>query len=194
MKKQFIFIILLAIFFVFACKQEKKQSEDAMTEDMVVAEKVVESTPKKIIINLTAKSDSNVSGTAVFTEEEGSVKMVALLSNLSEGTHAIHLHEKADCSSTDGKSTGGHWNPTRQPHGKWGDEAGYHKGDIGNFEADANGNGTITFTTDQWCIDCDDESKNIIGKAVIVHQGTDDFVSQPSGAAGSRISCGGIIE
>ena len=37
-------------------------------------------------------------------------------------------------------------------------------------------------------------NKNILGKAIIVHQGIDDFISQPSGAAGSRISCGGIIE
>jgi Cu/Zn superoxide dismutase len=29
----------------------------------------------------------------------------------------------------------------------------HHKGDIGNFTADANGNGTITMTTDQWDID-----------------------------------------
>jgi len=27
-----------------------------------------------------------------------------------------------------------------------------------------------------------------------VHQGVDDFTSQPSGAAGKRVSCGGIIE
>jgi len=194
MKKQSIYILFFALIFVYACKKEKKQSDEAVTEEIAV-EEVVEKPTKKIIINLTAKSDSNVSGTAVFTEEpDGSIKMVALLSNLSEGSHAIHLHEKADCSSADGKSTGGHWNPTAEPHGKWGDETGYHKGDIGNFEAEANGNGTITFITDQWCIGCDDASKNIIGKAVIVHQGTDDYVSQPSGAAGSRISCGGIIE
>ena len=61
--------------------------------------------------------------------------------NLSPGMHAIHLHEKADCSSPDGKSAGGHWNPTFSKHGKWGDENGYHKGDIGNFEVDENGNG-----------------------------------------------------
>ena len=194
MKKQSIYILFFALIFVYACKKEKKQSDEAVTEEIAI-EEVVEKPTKKIIINLTAKSDSNVSGTAVFTEEpDGSIKMVALLSNLSEGSHAIHLHEKADCSSADGKSTGGHWNPTAEPHGKWGDETGYHKGDIGNFEAEANGNGTITFITDQWCIGCDDASKNIIGKAVIVHQGTDDYVSQPSGAAGSRISCGGIIE
>ena len=49
-------------------------------------------------------------------------------------------------------------------------------------------------STDQWCIGCDDPAKNILGKAVIVHQGEDDLTSQPSGAAGARVSCGGIIE
>jgi Cu-Zn family superoxide dismutase len=41
---------------------------------------------------------------------------------------------------------------------------------------------------------CDDETKNVLGKAIIVHQGTDDLTSQPSGAAGARISCAGIIQ
>ena len=54
--------------------------------------------------------------------------------------------------------------------------------------------GEIKFTTDEWCLTCEDSTKNIIGKAIIVHQGTDDFTSQPSGAAGSRVSCGAIIE
>ena len=50
------------------------------------------------------------------------------------------------------------------------------------------------FKSDQWCIGCTDPTKDILGKAVIIHQGTDDYKSQPSGAAGSRVSCGGIIE
>ena len=52
----------------------------------------------------------------------------------------------------------------------------------------------VIFETDQWCLGCDDETKNILGKAVIIHEGTDDYTSQPSGAAGKRIVCGGIIE
>ena len=51
------------------------------------------------------------------------VKMEAHVFNLNNKSHAIHLHEFADCSSDDGKSTGGHWNPTFEKHGKWGDEA-----------------------------------------------------------------------
>jgi Cu-Zn family superoxide dismutase len=53
-------------------------------------------------------------------------------------------------------------------------------GDIGNFTADANGNGTITLTTDEWNIGSGDPTKDILGKGLIVHEGTDDFVSQPS--------------
>jgi Cu/Zn superoxide dismutase len=53
--------------------------------------------------------------------------------------------------------------------------AEYHKGDIGNFTADANGNGTISLTTDEWNIGSGDPMKDILGKGLIVHQGTDDF-------------------
>ena len=81
-----------------------------------------------------------------------------------------------------------------QPHGEWGSDKGYHRGDIGNFNADTNGNGNVSFSTDLWCLGCKNETKNILGKAIIVRQGEDDLVSQPSGAAGSRISCAGIIQ
>ena len=147
-----------------------------------------------IQVEAESKSDSIVSGTIMFSEMDEVVVMKATFSGLTPGLHAIHLHEFADCSSADGKSTGGHWNPTFEPHGAWGSETGYHKGDIGNFEADQKGEAVITFETDQWCIGCDDKTRNIIGKAVIVHQGKDDLVSQPSGAAGARASCAGVIQ
>ena len=176
----------------FSCKQAKKETEATSEEMKEVKEEIVEI--ESIKFQMEAKSDSGVTGEVTFTEENGNVVMKAELTGLSEGEHAIHIHEKADCSSADGKSTGGHWNPTFQPHGKWGDAEGYHKGDIGNFVADAEGNATVDFATNEWCIGCDDESKNIVGKAVIVHQGVDDFTSQPSGAAGARVACTGIIQ
>ncbi len=145
-------------------------------------------------IGLNPKSGSNAVGFALLSEKNGLVKLSVTVRGLEQGTHAIHLHEKADCSSDDGKSTGGHWNPTFAPHGKWGDNKGYHKGDIGNFEVGTDGIGRIYFETNQWCMGCEDKTKDILGKAIIVHQGADDFVSQPSGAAGARISCAGILE
>ncbi|TXN35301.1 superoxide dismutase family protein [Flagellimonas hymeniacidonis] len=193
MKKIIALPLALVLITAFSCKQAKKEAE-ATSEDVVeeIIEEVVE--VKSIKFSMEPKSDSGVSGEVTFTEENGTVIMKATLSGLTEGEHAIHIHEKADCSSADGKSTGGHWNPTFQPHAKWGAADGYHKGDIGNFVADAEGNATVDFATSEWCIGCDDETKNIVGKAVIVHQGVDDFTSQPSGAAGARVACTGIIQ
>lgn len=191
-------INLLALVAVFAiatsCKNDKKESmemEPVNEVEEVMPEPVV---AKKVTIELIAKSGSNVNGNVVFSEENGSVSMTAVMGGLEPGTHAIHLHETADCSADDGTSSGGHWNPTSEPHGKWGDAAGYHKGDIGNLEADEKGNATITFSTDQWCIGCGDPAKDILGKAVIVHKGQDDFKTQPTGDAGARVSCAGVIQ
>ncbi len=188
-------ILLLGILVIFIqCKETKKESSAESDIDTEAQTETVEENIEVVKFMMEPKSNSNVEGDVSFTDENGQITMVASFSGLSPGEHAIHIHEKADCSSDDGKSTGGHWNPTMEPHGKWGVAEGFHKGDIGNFEADENGNGSITFTTDQWCLGCEDDTKNVIGKAVIVHQGVDDFTSQPSGAAGARISCTGIIQ
>ncbi|WP_417199430.1 superoxide dismutase family protein [Bizionia sp.] len=198
MKKLSLLALVVTLAFATSCKNDKKENtEMENTETEVVTETMTEEavvTAKKVTAELNAKSGSNVTGNVVFNEENGKVTMTAIVSGLKPGTHAIHLHETADCSSDDGTSSGGHWNPTGEPHGKWGDEAGYHKGDIGNLEADEKGNATISMSTDEWCIGCGDPAKDIIGKAVIVHKGVDDFTTQPTGDAGARVSCAGIIE
>jgi Cu-Zn family superoxide dismutase len=186
---------LLLFIIANGCKEVKKETKDAIEGAEAIATEVMEEVEVKTLkFALEPKSDSNVKGEVSFTEENGTVGMKATLSGLTPGEHAIHIHEKADCSSADGKSTGGHWNPTFAPHGKWGASEGYHKGDIGNFTADAEGNATVEFSTDEWCLGCGDETKDLIGKGVIVHQGVDDFITQPTGDAGGRVSCAGIIE
>lgn len=148
---------------------------------------------KKLTIRLEPKSDSKVQGTAEFVEKDGKVVFTAKLTGLTPGVHAIHIHEKADCSAADAASAGGHWNPTFKKHGKWGDPE-HHKGDIGNFPADVDGNGIITMSTDEWCIGCGDKNKDILGKGLIVHEKADDYVTQPTGNAGGRVACAGIIQ
>jgi len=193
MKKLSILFVSAMLMATVGCKNEKKDVEKEV-ETVIKEVKVEETGFIKVLLTLESKSESTATGTVKFSQKNGVVTMNAALSGLTLGTHAIHIHEKADCSSPDAKSSGGHWNPSAKNHGKWGDAAGYHKGDIGNFEADAKGNGYISMNTDEWCLGCDDPSKNIMGKAIVVHQGVDDFTSQPSGAAGARVSCGGIIE
>lgn len=175
MKKFIVFALALSTV-VIGCKPQNKSADT-----------------KKINITFEAKSNSKVAGTATFIEKNGKVTFEAKLTGLKPGVHAIHIHEKSDCSAPDGSSAGGHWNPTFKKHGKWGVDE-YHKGDIGNFTADANGNGTIKMTTDEWCIGCGDQTKDILGKGLIVHEGADDFTSQPAGNAGARVACTAIIK
>ena len=197
MKRIYLSFVFAATLVFTGCKNENTTAEDRIEEDVVQEDaemQEVEQEMQTVTVQLEPKSNSNVSGSVTFTEEDGEVTMEANIKGLKEGQHAIHLHETADCSAEDGTSAGGHWNPTFEDHGKWGDENGYHRGDIGNFDVNSDGVGTITFSTDQWCIGCDDEKKNILNKAVIVHEGVDDYTSQPSGAAGTRVACAGIIE
>lgn len=175
MKKFILFTLAISAAFV-GCKPQNKSADT-----------------KKLNIAFEAKSNSSVAGTATFVEKNGKVNFEAKISGLKPGIHAIHIHEKSDCSAADGSSAGGHWNPTFKKHGKWG-VGEYHKGDIGNFTADEKGNGKITLTTDEWCIGCGDQTKDILGKGLIVHDGTDDFTSQPAGNAGARVACSGIIK
>ena len=195
MKKLNVICLSLLLGAALSCKETKKDVEKVSDDVEEAVEIAIEEVEETVIsFQMEPKSDSNVQGMVKFVEKDGQVSMSASFSGLSPGEHAIHIHEKADCSSADGKSTGGHWNPTAEPHGKWGDAGGFHKGDIGNFLANEDGSAEVSFETDAWCIGCGDPNKDILGKAVIVHQGVDDFTSQPSGAAGARISCTGIIE
>ena len=172
--KKIVFPSFIVIVLIIACKSGSETKSNSLT------------------INLEPKSGSTVSGTATFTEKNGTVTFTTKISGLKPGVHGIHIHEKADCSATDAASAGGHWNPTHTKHGKWTD-AEHHKGDIGNITADEKGNGTMTLKTTEWCIGCGDESKDILGKGLIVHANPDDFTTQPTGNAGGRIACSAII-
>lgn len=140
---------------------------------------------------LEAKNDSGLSGVAVFTDEGDHVSLSIEIDSGPAGYHAVHIHEIGDCSAPDGTSAGGHWNPTAEDHGKWGMPP-HHLGDIGNFELDPDGMGRLALVSTVWSLGTGQDN-DVVGKAVIVHAGTDDFSSQPSGAAGARIGCG-VIE
>lgn len=143
---------------------------------------------KKALAPIEARSGSSVKGEAVFTQKGGKVTLMLTIEGAEPGPHAVHLHEKGDCSAPDAASAGGHWNPAGVNHGKW-SAPPFHHGDIGNLEVGADGKGKLELTTDLWSIGGDPKS-DILGKAIIVHAKVDDFTTQPTGNAGGRIGCG----
>lgn len=172
--------------------EEEPETGDMMMQDTMQPAPLTEA-GRTATAMLSAASGSTLEGVATFTEDNtGNVTLRVNVRHVSPGKHAIHIHENGDCSAPDASSAGGHWNPTAEAHGKWGNDP-YHKGDLGNLEVANDSTSTLTMTTDKWCVGCDDPMKNVVGKSVVIHAGVDDFTSQPSGDAGGRIGCG-VIE
>ncbi len=171
--KTLVSLLGLLIIGWFGCSGESDQTADKM--EIAVAE-------------MQTTEGNEAHGTVTFTKVEGGVQVVAHFEGVPEGEHGFHIHEFGDCSSGDGKSAGGHFNPAGVAHaGPNAEER--HIGDLGNITADANGMAHADFVDSHLRIMGD---YSIVGKGVVLHADPDDMTSQPTGAAGARISCGVI--
>jgi Cu-Zn family superoxide dismutase len=142
----------------------------------------------KAVVVLHPTQGNKAQGIVTFTQEEGGVRVVAKLTDVPKGVHGFHIHEFGDCSSTDGTSAGGHFNPTGMAHAGPSAEK-RHVGDLGNITADDQGNAQLDYLDKQLAFS---GANSIIGHAVILHANPDDFTTQPTGNAGGRIACGVI--
>jgi superoxide dismutase, Cu-Zn family len=130
-------------------------------------------------------------GTVTFAQRGDRVVMTARVSGLAPGSHGFHIHEKGDCSSGDGISAGGHFNPTNKPHGNPA-SADHHGGDMPMLTADASGNAALEATLDTMSVG--GGVTDVVGKSVIVHKDPDDYKTQPTGNSGARVACGIIVK
>src|SRR3954463_9415066 len=133
---------------------------------------------------------NNASGTATFTQVGDKVRVVADVSGLNPGQqHGFHIHEVGDCSSGDGMSTKGHFNPGGKPHGNV-SSGEHHAGDLPALQADKGGHAKLDVTVSG--ISVAPGPASIVGRGLIVHADPDDYKTQPTGNAGARIACGVI--
>lgn len=141
------------------------------------------------VAELQATQGNTATGTVKFTRNGNRVAVEAKVSGLTPGNHGFHVHEKGDCSSGDGMSAGGHFNPTGKPHGNP-SVPDHHAGDMPMLVADAAGNASLSSDLDVMTIGSG--ATDIVGKAVIVHKDPDDYTTQPTGNSGARVACGVI--
>ena len=136
---------------------------------------------------------SRLKGQVKFTEERGGVVVLGEIWNAPPGKHAIHIHEKGDCSDR-GNAAGGHYNPSGNPHGYAPKDFPLkaHPGDMGNWDVDVDGTGKLKVHMPELGLAAR-ARYDIRGLAVILHEKEDDF-GQPTGNAGGRIACGVIQE
>jgi len=139
------------------------------------------------VATLAPTTGNSAMGTVRFVQAGNSVRVSGEVRGLRPNAeHGFHVHEKGDCSSGDGMSTGGHYNPTNAPHGQHGHGA-HHAGDLPSLKADANG--VARFSFESRGISVGGATADVVGKGLIVHRDPDDYRTQPTGNAGARIAC-----
>lgn len=168
--------------------------EAAAPEPEAAPEPVEEPAPAVMSasVELQSREGMTVSGRFGFSETEGTglVMIAGTVEGAPPGVHGLHIHEKGDCSAADFTSSGGHFNPAGVPHAGPMD-AERHGGDLGNIEIGEDGSGSKELASDLITL-APGAPNSIVGLAVILHEGEDDLVSQPTGDAGGRIACGVI--
>lgn len=173
-----------------ACSTTENTTVPSSTESPVTAShgKGIQS-----IARLEATKGSQVSGIVqFFPQADGSIRIQGRVQGLAPNSeHGFHVHEKGDCSSGDGLSAGGHFNPSQQAHGKFGDSKAHHLGDLPSLEADNQGVAIIDFVSKE--LKLDRGSHGVLGRALIVHKDPDDYTTQPTGNSGARLACA-VIE
>jgi Cu-Zn family superoxide dismutase len=132
-----------------------------------------------------------VSGALQFRQTASGLRVTGEVRGLTPGQEVgFHVHEKGDCSSGDGMSAGGHFNPGGLAHGRHG-AAVHHAGDLPSLKADASGVARIDFETRSIALG---GATDIVGKGLIVHRDPDDYTTQPTGNAGPRLACAVIAQ
>ncbi|QNP48930.1 superoxide dismutase family protein [Diaphorobacter aerolatus] len=138
---------------------------------------------------LEATRGNEVKGTVRFMQTgDNAVLVTGQITGLKPNMeHGFHIHEKGDCSSGDGMSAGGHFNPSGAAHGKYGRDP-HHGGDLPSLRADANGVARVNEEIRGINLKAGADN-NIVGRGLIVHADPDDFKTQPTGNAGARMAC-----
>ena len=133
-------------------------------------------------------------GRVTFTDTPRGLEIKTELDNLPPGGHGFHIHENGSCQpmEKDGKMTpaqaaGGHYDPAKTGR-HLGPEGGGHKGDLPGLTVGQDGRAYQVLTVKDLSVQ---EIKN---RAVIIHEGGDNYSDSPQelGGGGGRLVCGVI--
>lgn len=136
-----------------------------------------------------ANADGEAVGEVTLRQTPHGVLLYAAFENLPPGAHAFHIHETGLCEPSFA-SAGGHFNPEGVEHGIDNPE-GMHAGDMPNIHVPESGVLVVEVLNAR--LNLDSTLFDADGAALVIHEGPDDYVSDPAGAAGPRIACGVIV-
>ena len=133
-------------------------------------------------------ASGTVAGSVVIVAAGDAVTITVAAIGLAKGAHGIHLHTIGACDAPSFASAGSHLNPHGKQHGS-ANPAGSHLGDLPNLVTDSYGAGTISATLNDGRAQVEAALFDADGTAVVIHAGSDDYTTDPSGNSGTRIAC-----
>jgi len=133
-------------------------------------------------------------GQATLTDSPHGVLVHVTMSGAPEGPHAFHIHTTGKCEAPAFTTAGGHFNPATKQHGLH-NPMGMHAGDLPNVQVPASGALAFDFFAPDVTLKAGANSlMDADGSALVLHQGMDDYKSDPAGNAGNRIACGVVTK
>lgn len=167
-------------------EEEANESDDS--ESTEVAEDKIE----PVVVDMINK-DGDSMGTATFEEAANGVILTLELEGLEEGEYGFHIHEYGQATPPTFMDALGHFNPTGADHGIYA-EGGPHLGDFPNLVVGKDGKVDIVLVVSNVSLDPDApytlRTEN--GTSLIIHEGPDDYETQPIGTSGYAM-IGGVI-
>jgi superoxide dismutase, Cu-Zn family len=133
----------------------------------------------------------SAAGELTLRSEAGGLLLNGHVHGLQPGAdHGFHIHQHGDCSAPDGSSAGDHFALEGEIHGRVG-TGSHHAGDMPNLRADADGHAMVELRLERLELGSG-SPLDVANRALVVHQGPDDYVTQPAGNSGARVACGVI--
>lgn len=132
---------------------------------------------------------SHVRGALQVAPLGGGVRITGTITGLPRGgDFGFHVKEVGDCSTPE--ASGAILNPLRTRHGQ--PAVGeYMLGDLPNIDASPAGTAQLNLQVAGLTLGGGGHG-DIAGRSLVIHEGADDYSSQPEGNAGRRIACGVI--
>ncbi|MBM0170680.1 superoxide dismutase family protein [Altererythrobacter sp. C41] len=184
-------IALTAVVALAACSPASDTAEQDASSETSSNDTAATETPSSGTVGSAslALADGTPAGTVELLSNGGNLSLKIAVTGIPEGTHGFHLHTTGECTPPDFTSAGGHLNPAGKEHGHE-NPAGSHMGDLPNLEVAADGTASTTADLGSGDQSVIDSLFDADGTAVVVHADADDYRTDPTGNAGSRLACG----
>jgi Cu-Zn family superoxide dismutase len=127
-------------------------------------------------------------GEVTLRQTPSGVLVVAQLTGMPPGAHAIHVHAVGRCEPPF-ETAGAHFRLGQEAHG-FQNASGPHQGDLPNIFVPESGTLRFEMISSRFSLGGRQGVLDGDGGSIVVHTYADDYQTDPSGNSGSRIACG----